>query len=132
MPRMKADLEFWRWPNFRPEEFACQHCGAHGMDEDTLDRLQQLRLWYQAPIIINSGYRCAKHPIEAAKPRVGSHAMGRAADIRATVQEQRKLRPLAVKAGFTGFGSAKSYLHVDDIQPGEHQNIRRPAAWDYS
>ena len=101
------------------------------MDPVMLDRLQHLRALYSQPVIINSGYRCPQHPLEASKPRVGGHAHGRAVDIRATPREQRTLRPLAVSAGFTGFGAAETYLHIDDIQPGEFPLIHRPASWDY-
>lgn len=129
---MKAHDTAWRWIHFRPDEFACSHCGAHGIEAETLDRLEIMRVRLAEPIIINSAYRCPGHPEERYKPRVGSHAHGRAVDVRTiTAAEKRTMRKLAMGAGFTGFGTALRYLHIDDVQPGEIPLIRRPASWVY-
>lgn len=128
---MKASDTQWTAAHFRPEEFVCAHCGAHGIDIDTVQRLEALRVRLDRPLIITSGYRCAKHPLEAAKPRVGAHAHGRAVDVRCTLSERRVLRKAAISVGFTGIGVARTYMHLDDVQPGEIAAIRRPAEWSY-
>jgi uncharacterized protein YcbK (DUF882 family) len=113
-----------------PGEFACKHCGAHGMNMATLDRLQALRTEWGAPMHINSGYRCPQHPIEAAKPDPGGHAKGRAIDVAMLPVRRNAFIALAQRHGFTGIGVAKTYVHIDDIQSSEFGK-RRPARWVY-
>ena len=52
--------------NFNEEEFACQHW-RKGIKLELVEKLQHLRDLYKKPIRVNSGYRCAKHPIESVK-----------------------------------------------------------------
>ena len=61
--------EEWPWPNFKPKEVACKHCGELWEGEkpmpkwfhESMEALQYLRdLWGKA-LIINSGHRCAEH-----------------------------------------------------------------------
>lgn len=111
-------------------EFACKHCGAYGMDSGTLDRLQALRTEWGKPMHINSGYRCQKHPIEAAKPDPGGHAKGRAIDVAMVPGLRNRFIAMAQRHGFMGIGVAKTYVHIDDLLPGEFGK-RRPARWVY-
>jgi len=120
----------WKWPNFLPHELSCKHCGAYGMDDGTMDRLQALRTEWGRSMQINSGYRCKQHPIEAAKAQPGGHASGRAVDVALVPGLRSRFLSIAKRHGFTGVGVAKTYVHIDDLQPGEF-NKRRPAKWTY-
>ena len=51
------------YKNFKPEEFACQHCGKEGIKEELLNRLQALRTFLNFSFVVSSGYRCPEHPI---------------------------------------------------------------------
>ena len=113
----------WRWPNFRPAEFACR--GAPGKDSihiavPLLDRLQALRLEMARPMVVTSGYRSAGYnaTLPGAAPN-STHVQGLAADISmgnflgdevAFYQEAKRL-------GFTGFGFYPQYrnlfMHLD-------------------
>lgn len=90
--------------------------------------LEKLRAIIGKPIVINSGYRCPKHPVEVAKaqPDKGPHPKGEAADISVDGMSARQLYEAAQKVPeFQGFGvdDAQNYLHVD---------IRKtPAKWCY-
>lgn len=120
----------WRWPNFLPHELACKHCGKRGMADETMDRLQALRTEWGRPMQINSGYRCAQHPIEAAKTQPGGHASGRAVDVALVPGLRNRFISMAQRHGFHGIGVAKTYAHIDDLEPGEFGK-RRPARWTY-
>ena len=115
----------WRWPNFKPDEFACycHHCrGTYFHDPDFLDGMQAVRNDAGRPIVINSGYRCALKNVDVGGADSSQHQVI-AADVRLEGHDRHKLYPLFKKHGFTGFGLGSTFLHVD----------RRPiaAVWDY-
>lgn len=99
--------------NFSEREMACKHCGKQGVTQKGMDMLQELRDLWGKPMIITSAYRCEDHPVEAKKAKGGQHTKGHAFDIKCTPAEMVDLICLAKKVGFTGFGMAKSFLHVD-------------------
>jgi zinc D-Ala-D-Ala carboxypeptidase len=92
-----------------------------------MDRLQALRSAYGKPMIITSGYRCAKHPVEAAKVMPGMHSTGLAADIGVSGAEAVQVLRLAFDAGFRGVGVQQKgngrFLHVDLRE--------NPTVWSY-
>lgn len=118
------------YPNFSAKEFACSHCGENEMKPDFMAKLQRLRTAYGKPMKITSGYRCAKHPIEAAKSSPGAHASGCAADMGIQGAEAHKLLSLALQEGFTGIGVQQKgtgrFLHLDTLQ-----GSTRPTVWSY-
>lgn len=109
---MRIDAQLSR--DFRASEFACTHCGAAGIHQEFVGRLQQLRDALGVAIRVTSGYRCALHPVEISKPRPGWHTHGLAADITGP----RLLdiwRSLKHFPEFTGIGVAplQNYMHLD-------------------
>ena len=44
------------WENFKLEEFACKHCGYNFIDNNFVNKLQELRTECDFPFIITSGY----------------------------------------------------------------------------
>lgn len=96
--------------------------------------LGTLRKHFDAPIIISSGYRCAKRNEEVGGKPDSAHLLGLAVDIRIEGAEARRLLGLAIAHDFQGIGvlqhGAKRFLHLDDAPdvPG----IRpRPWLWSY-
>jgi len=80
------------------------------------------------PLGITSGYRCPHHEEEAKKVHPGSHAQGRACDIKALNGYDRfKVIQAAIEVGMSGIGQANGFVHVDD----GHDYSPRPAAWKY-
>lgn len=114
-------------------EMACKHCGKQGMSIITMDRLELLRKRFGRKMPVTSGHRCEDHPEESKKggKRLGSHVLGMASDVRLSKPAQRVFIPLAKEVGFTGIGVADTYIHIDDVQPGEIDGIRRPTTWNY-
>jgi uncharacterized protein YcbK (DUF882 family) len=79
---------------------------------------------------ITSGYRCAKHPVEAKKPEPGVHSQGIAADIGVRGSDAYDLVEIALRFGFTGIGINQKgdsrFIHLD-ISTDEN----RPTIWSY-
>ncbi|MEM7007368.1 MAG: D-Ala-D-Ala carboxypeptidase family metallohydrolase [Pseudomonadota bacterium] len=117
----------WRWPHFSAGELACRcrgrFCrGAYWHDEGFLDALERMRADVGAPVIITSGHRCAQwNAVVGGAPRSQHKTV--AADIRLVGQDRQKLKTAAERAGFSGLGLARTFLHVD--------RRARPAQWFY-
>lgn len=100
---------------FNRSDFDCQVTGNNEMSDDFLKKLDDLRHECGFPFIITSGYRDPiSHPIEAKKKIPGTHSRGIAADIKIrSGAEGYIIVQNALKAGFTGIGVAKTFIHVD-------------------
>lgn len=124
-------IDWGKYPNFKANEFKCSHCGAEGINESLVAKLQAMRTEYGKPMRITSGYRCPKHPVEVQKSVPGAHSLGLAADIGVEGAEAHKILTLACKHGFTGIGVQQKgtgrFIHVD-IRNGE---LPTPALWSY-
>lgn len=103
--------------NFNPESdarMACRCCGALGIKQEALDKLQKVRDEYGKPMVLTSGYRCEKHPSEARKKAPGQHYKGTAFDIRVSNgAEAHALMKLAFKHGATGVALGNGFVHMD-------------------
>ena len=107
----------WRWPHFSMAELSC-HCagrfcrGEYWHDPAFLDRLEAIRADLGKPLIINSAHRCRQW-----NACVGGAPLSRhktlAADIALAGHDRFILRRAAQKAGFSGFGLARSFIHID-------------------
>lgn len=74
-------IEWANYPNFKPIELACKHCGDEGITPEMMEIVQGIRNDMMQPIFISSGYRCVKHPVEQEKDTPGEHTYGMAVDI---------------------------------------------------
>jgi zinc D-Ala-D-Ala carboxypeptidase len=123
-------MEWSKYPNFKADEFKCSHCGDNEIKEELLDKLQALRSRYGKPMRITSGYRCPRHPIEAAKSAPGPHSSGLACDVGVEGADAHKLLGLALDAGFRGIGVQQKgtgrFLHLDLVS-----SPNRPTVWSY-
>ncbi len=89
---------------FQPVEWACkcqrQDCASRArsmfLHDQLLIRLDLLRVIIGAPIVINSGCRCAEHNAAVGGAVKSYHLLGRAADIR---PRDAKLLPALIDAG---------------------------------
>ena len=101
--------------HFKSAELRCRHCGREGVQRELLDVLEALRA-KAGPLMVNSAYRCPKHPIEARKPKPGHHTRGLAADLVPLAMSLRAFYDV-VRAGprIKGIGVDHSagYIHVD-------------------
>lgn len=100
--------------HFDRSEFRCKHCGRrpplNREWKHLASHLEHLRRIVGRPLVIVSGFRCRRHPVERRKPGgAGWHNRG-AADLVGGVAtvDQAKL------AGFRGIGDRDGFAtHVD-------------------
>lgn len=113
--------EYWRWPNFTPEELACRGTGKLGVDPVALDRLQRLRIRLGAPLILNSAFRSPEHNRAVGGAKASQHLKGRAFDVSMTNHDPEQFEAAARAVGFTGFGfyQQNDFIHVDTGPPRE-------------
>ncbi|MDP6770879.1 MAG: D-Ala-D-Ala carboxypeptidase family metallohydrolase [Anaerolineales bacterium] len=108
----------WDVRHFKPEEFACTHCGKNETVMELIYRLDDLRSRYGHPLTINSGYRCSYHPLSVDKRgnvTKSSHVKGLAADIAISGSRQRFMILALIHEYdlFQRVGIAKNFIHVD-------------------
>lgn len=120
-------------PFFRPEEFACSHCGKVQMRRDFMDILLSIRKTYNRPMRITSGYRCPEHPIEKAKggKSLGEHSMGACCDIACEGDSALLILTIALANNITRVGvnqkGTARFLHLGIGGPG----LAVPWLWSY-
>lgn len=118
----------------------CCHCGCGLLPPQwPVERLYTLRILIGEPLMITSAARCEKHNRKVKGKRGSIHVPfnkrtgisrdwgGGAFDILADKNLQIKIISYALKCGFTGFGLAQKFIHIDDAD--------RPKAltyWTYS
>lgn len=127
----------WRWPHFTARELACKcgrHCrGEYFHDEAFLDGLEALRTRMMAPLVVNSGRRCALHNAAVGGAALSQHKVGVAADVALAGHDPVRLAKQAAKGGFRGIGFGRSFLHLDARvrPPGWVQAWKTPNAFHY-
>jgi hypothetical protein len=111
---------------FHDDELACR-CGCGLLPPNgAVERLYALRVLLLRTIQVSSAARCRKHnKKEGGKPgsihmppsmRTATAAVygGGAFDIIADTALQIQIISYGLRCGFTGFGLAKNYIHIDD------------------
>lgn len=119
---------FWRWPSFSPEEIACRGTGALLVDEEALDRLQQLRTRLGKPVIVLSAYRSPEHNRKIGGEKNSQHLQGKAFDVSMANHAPLAFEAAARAVGFSGFGAYpdRNFMHVD-IGPARSWGTPFPA-----
>lgn len=97
-------LDWSKYPNFRASEFACRYTGKNEMRPEFMEKLQAIRLEFNRPMIITSGFRDITHPAEMAKESRGEHTYGCAADIAVRGAEAIRLIAIAHHFGIERIG----------------------------
>jgi hypothetical protein len=118
------------YPEFQKHEFDCKHTGLNNMTKEFMDKLHALRLAYNKPMIISSGYRHESHPIEAEKSVRGEHTYGECCDIAVGYEDAYELLRLAFEHGFTRIG-VKQHDEGRFIHLGMSDKFPNPRVWSY-
>lgn len=96
---------------------ACQRKELHSMHPFVMEQIQSIREYFNRPMILNSAYRCAAHPIEAKKSKPGMHHNGLAVDIKVrNGKEAAEILAYAIRhLGVTGFAYSDrlGFVHLD-------------------
>lgn len=110
--------ENWSSAYFKPDEVACHCCGRVNISSAFMYKLDRLREYINAPIIVTSGCRCINHNREVGGAENSYHlcdvTAGRAADIHAPGMDLFKFF-LICNAYFKGVGlyPRHNFVHVD-------------------
>jgi len=100
--------------HFSREEFSCPCCSGNKIDYIFVGKLEELRIAYGKPLVINSGYRCRDHNAAIGGAAKSKHISGIAVDLKVmTGKERFEILRLALQLGFTGIGIANSFVHLD-------------------
>ncbi len=100
--------------NFSRNEFSCScGCGQNAIQLELVAKLQIARNEF-GPITITSGVRCGEHNQRVGGHKTSSHLNGWAADLHCFHSTYRFQLVEALRmAGFSRFGMAISFIHVD-------------------
>ena len=100
---------------FVPEEFHCSCCGRGKVVQELVYILTAVRVKFDKPVTITSGYRCPAHNREVGGKRWSQHLLGYAADIQVEDVDPEivynflnELFPNSL-----GLGKYETFTHVD-------------------
>lgn len=119
-----------RWPHFTARELSCRCCGEICIWPDALDAIERLRAAVNAPLLIDSGHRCALHNARVGGAPLSLHKQ-LAFDVALRGHDPAKLAALARSSGFRGFGFGNTFLHLDTRGRSAHwfYGERSKAKW---
>ncbi len=123
MPLLPHD--FWSFIRyFKPHEFSSPDdpITCNSMDYRLIIALDNIRYLLHEEIIINSGYRTAKHNHDLGANSDSAHLFGYAADIKIVTDKYRSsLLFLVINLGINRIGIYPGHIHLDvdpDKTPG--------------
>ena len=100
--------------HFSADEMHCPCCGQ-SIDPAFLEMLEQLRQAFGRPLRVSSASRCQEHNAKVKGSPRSMHLKGRAADLAClNAEDHFRLVDLAMRLGFTGIGTAATFVHVDN------------------
>lgn len=101
-------------PHFKREEFECDcGCGFNTVDFELFRHLEYIRKYFNAPVVVTSGCRCAAHNAAVGGSQNSQHLYGRAADIIVSMVPAELVAELAEEMGLGGVGRYKNFTHID-------------------
>ena len=106
--------------NFHPDSdpkllCTCGHvdCDKRSVNQETLDRVQELREAIARPLTVTSGGRCPNHSNEIHRTTPADHQKGLAVDIAVSGGfERAEIVQFALVLGFNAIGVAKAFVHL--------------------
>jgi len=101
--------------HFSRYEFECHDgCGFAAVDVELLGILEDVRDFFNSPVTINSGCRCAAHNDDIGSKPTSYHIKGMAADIVvAGVSPERVADHLEHRYSKYGIGRYPGWTHID-------------------
>ena len=118
---------------FSHDELKCPHCGKNGMQQEFIDKLDELRERIGMPMVLSSAYRCPEYNAQISSTGMtGPHTTGRAVDVLIYGKNAHMLVKTAMGMGFTGIGISQKgphesrFIHLDDLVLKT-----RPWVWSY-
>jgi len=102
--------------HFSRSEFECKcGCGGDTVDYALVEVLENVREYFNKPIVINSGYRCASHNASIGGSSNSQHIRGKAADFRVsgTTEEEVVSYLESLYPNKYGIGIYQGRTHLD-------------------
>ena len=103
--------------NFSSKEFKCKcknsDCTTTTINSNLPKQLQKIRNHFNKPVVINSGYRCAKHNKAVGGATYSKHRLGQAADIVVKGVPALEVARYCETIGIKGIGLYETFVHVD-------------------
>lgn len=100
---------------FKPREFGCRCCGKVNTVDELLVVLDKLREYFDSPVVITSGTRCAKHNKAVGGAVASQHLYGTAADIKVKGVPPSEVDKYLINTypDKYGIGMYNTFTHVD-------------------
>jgi uncharacterized protein YcbK (DUF882 family) len=121
-------------PYFIEREFRCRcgQCHRADMKAPFMEQLVGLRVAFNRPMVITSGFRCSAHNQRVSTTGVhGPHTTGLAADIQVSGPPAFDLIDLAIRQGFRGIGIAQKGPHIGRFIHLDLLNRPERTLWSY-
>lgn len=101
--------------HFSRQEFACRcGCGFAAVDKELNDVLEDIRNYFNAPVIINSACRCAAYNQKVGGAQKSQHTRGMAADIKVlNISATIVADYVETKHGKCSIGRYDTFTHID-------------------
>lgn len=103
--------------------------------QEAQDKLEELRIALNRPMIISSGYRCPAYNKKVSHTGLdGPHTTGKAFDVKISGESAFLLVKLALEFGWTGVGVSQKdsmssrFVHLDLLH---YPAYPRPRIWSY-
>ncbi|MGI9435361.1 MAG: D-Ala-D-Ala carboxypeptidase family metallohydrolase [Geminicoccaceae bacterium] len=127
----------WPWSHFTPREMADRDTGELVLVPAFMDWLERVRMAFDKPVVVNSGYRTPLHQFEISGRRTGAHPDGMAVDVKVCGEDAELLERIAIDEGVLGRGvqqcgkvaHERRYLHLDMWTKAPKG--MRPRLWSY-
>ena len=103
-------------PHFKVREFACQDgSDTVFVSQDLAQVLEKIRLYFERPVVITSGYRTEGHNAACGGAAYSQHKYGMAADIAVSGIAPAEVAACADRllGNRGGVGTYSSFCHVD-------------------
>lgn len=114
-------------PYFSREEFECKcgECGQDTVDAELLKVLTDLRVYFGAPVYINSANRCEEHNKKVGGSPRSQHLTSKAADIRVKGHPPLEVYKYLDKEypDTYGIGLYRSFVHIDVREGKSRWNV---------
>ncbi len=115
-------------PHFSKEEFDCP-CGCESPPPSgaLLELLEKMREKTGSPVVITSGYRCARHNHAVGGKTKSAHLLAEAADLKALGGKAAfETVKAAIECGARRIGVGDGFIHVDTAS-----TLPSPMLWTY-
>lgn len=124
--RMKSPFKYFTYSEFDSPD--APGSGEQRMDAAFIHKLDRIRAAVGFPLIVSSGYRTPAHNAKVGGVAGSAHVHGKAADIRALTDEQKRaIAKAAIAEGITRIGWGRTFIHLD-VDGTKPQRV----VWGYS